>query len=282
MDIDPVSLRSQCDHFRILVIGRANAGKTTLLKQVCQSIVDPEILDPDGNKLDPKLVEGSDSRGLHDINNQLIFKSNPGYIFHDSRGFESGSLEETNKVKSFIAMRAGIGALSEQLHAIWYCLPTDTTRPLLKADEHFFGTDVTGKVPVIAILTKCDAIDDEAFQALLIETGNLPDQALVDLRVREMLDRRFVGPLKRMPYHPADYAEVMNMQEDGDCHDLITKTAGALTDEVLRLLFVSVQQNNIDLCIRYAVERTETSARMTINFTVSCAGHWHGFRTSGV
>ena len=41
-----IDLRSRCRHFRILVIGRANAGKTTLLKKVCNSIEDPEILSP--------------------------------------------------------------------------------------------------------------------------------------------------------------------------------------------------------------------------------------------
>jgi hypothetical protein len=45
------------------------------------------------------------------------------------------------------------------------------------------------------------------------------------------------------------------MHENGDCEQLIAKTAGALTNDVLRLLFFSVQQNNIDLCIRYAVEQ---------------------------
>ncbi|KAJ6537885.1 hypothetical protein B0H19DRAFT_1078993 [Mycena capillaripes] len=270
-DNDTIALRSKCKHFRILVIGRANAGKTTLLKKVCDSIDDPEIFDPEGNtnRIDAGVVEGSIGvgllilrshspsdelqRGLHDINNQLIFKSNPQYIFHDSRGFESGSMEETNKVKSFITKRAGGNNLSEQLHAIWYCLATDTNRPLLEADEDFFGTDVTGKVPVLAILTKCDAVVSDAFQELLDENED-PVTALVDQRAREMLNGRFVDPLKLMGYPPADYVQVKDMHENGDCEILITKTASAVTNDVLRLLFVSVQQNNIDLCIRYAVE----------------------------
>src|ERR1700733_13681720 len=42
--IDPeeaAKLRAKYTHFRILVIGRANAGKTTLLKRVCNSKEDP-------------------------------------------------------------------------------------------------------------------------------------------------------------------------------------------------------------------------------------------------
>jgi hypothetical protein len=49
----------------------------------------------------------------------MIFKSNPQFIFHDSRGFESGSDDELNKITDFIAKRAATHKLSEQLHAIW-------------------------------------------------------------------------------------------------------------------------------------------------------------------
>ena len=34
---------------------------------------------------------------------------------------------------------------------------------------------------------------------------------------------------------------------------LIEKTASTLDDTALKMLFVSVQQNNIDLCVRYAI-----------------------------
>ena len=34
---------------------------------------------------------------------------------------------------------------------------------------------------------------------------------------------------------------------------LIEKTASSLDDTALKMFFVSVQQNNIDLCVRYAI-----------------------------
>ena len=37
--------------FRILVIGRANAGKTTILKKICDSTQNPEIYDGMGNRV---------------------------------------------------------------------------------------------------------------------------------------------------------------------------------------------------------------------------------------
>jgi hypothetical protein len=60
-------------------------------------------------------------RGEHNIDNQLIFKSNPEFIFHDSRGFEAGTVNELELVKEFIRDRADTRELPDQLHAIWYC-----------------------------------------------------------------------------------------------------------------------------------------------------------------
>ena len=44
-------VRKKYRHFRILVIGRANAGKTTLLKRVCNTTEDPSIYDEENNNL---------------------------------------------------------------------------------------------------------------------------------------------------------------------------------------------------------------------------------------
>jgi len=52
-----IDLRSKCGHFRILIIGRANAGKTTILKKVCNSIDDPETFSPSGKKVSRSAFE---------------------------------------------------------------------------------------------------------------------------------------------------------------------------------------------------------------------------------
>lgn len=88
--------------FRILVIGRANAGKTTILQRVCNTVDDPKIFDGKGNKIDSALVQGSLKCGYHDIEDELVFWSNPGYVFHDSCGFEAGSVEQFDNMKSFV------------------------------------------------------------------------------------------------------------------------------------------------------------------------------------
>ena len=48
-DTDPYDLRAKYTHFRILVIGRANAGKTTLLQRVCNTTEDPCTYDDKKN-----------------------------------------------------------------------------------------------------------------------------------------------------------------------------------------------------------------------------------------
>ena len=49
----------------------------------------------------------------------MVFRSNPGFIFHDSCGFESGDVSELEIVKDFIEEYSTKKKLAEQLHAIW-------------------------------------------------------------------------------------------------------------------------------------------------------------------
>ncbi|KAJ7347133.1 hypothetical protein DFH08DRAFT_870439 [Mycena albidolilacea] len=280
--LDPFNVRATRPQFRILVIGKANAGKTTLLKKVCDSVDDPEIFSPSGEKIDPKVVEASHRRGEHDITNQLVFKSNPGYIFHDSRGFESGSVDEIKRVKMFIAEQAATNKLSDQLHAIWYCLPTDTNRPVTKADEDFFNTGVRGQVPLIAIFTKVDGLEDIAFTQLQ-DAGFNTNKALKKLaqKTQEML-ADFRQRLKQTDYPPSEYLQLEDMRKtDTSCKELIKKTAATISDDALRMLFVSVQRNNISLSVRYALANAidQTHIREITIWTLGYFGHvWEAYQ----
>ena len=57
--------------------------------------------------------------GEHNVEDELIFLSNPGFIFHDSQGFEGGAFE-LDLLKMFLAKQAGEMKLEKCLHAIWY------------------------------------------------------------------------------------------------------------------------------------------------------------------
>ena len=45
------NLREKFGRFRILIVGRANAGKTTILQRICNTTETPEIYDGKGNKV---------------------------------------------------------------------------------------------------------------------------------------------------------------------------------------------------------------------------------------
>ena len=44
-------IRKKFTQFRVLVIGRANAGKTTILQRLCNTTEEPTIFSPNGEKV---------------------------------------------------------------------------------------------------------------------------------------------------------------------------------------------------------------------------------------
>ena len=71
-------------------------------------------------------------RGIHDIRRSFAFKSNPGFIFHDSPGFETGDERQLQDVFSFLEEKAKSGEVDDQLHAIWSVSPSQLIyRPLI-------------------------------------------------------------------------------------------------------------------------------------------------------
>ena len=49
--MQPQDIKKKIGRFRILIVGRANAGKTTLLQRVCNTTENPEVFDGAGNKV---------------------------------------------------------------------------------------------------------------------------------------------------------------------------------------------------------------------------------------
>ena len=58
-------------------------------------------------------------RGKHDIHQSFAFRSNPGFVFHDSPGFETGDKEQLQEVLLFLEQKAKSKEVDDQLHAIW-------------------------------------------------------------------------------------------------------------------------------------------------------------------
>jgi hypothetical protein len=126
---------------------------------------------------------------------------------------------------------------------------------------------------VIAIFTKFDDLITQVWKRRLTMDANR-QQALT------LLEAKFEAPLRGYKFPPRAYLclesasdqliffrsnrepftyRYSDMQEDNGKHEdqvkeLKKKTADSLDDLAIKMLFVSVQQNNLELCISYAVK----------------------------
>ncbi|KAG9055297.1 hypothetical protein FS842_002550 [Serendipita sp. 407] len=270
-DYEAERIRSKCGKFRILIIGRANAGKTTILQRVCNTTENPVVY-VKGEEVDPSILASSSDRGGHDIENELVFNNNRGFCFHDSRGFEAGGAKELLKVKEFIEKRAKECEISDRLHAIWYCIPMDDSRPFTMAESQFFSECGTGDVPVIAIFTKFDALDNRAFNKLKKEgKSRRESRELATQRAVVDFEAIYLKMMYKYTHPPKAHVYLRDMNMEGSkCGELMERTTSSLDDEVLQQLFVSTQRNNVEVCISYAMERDalpviRQSAKSTVN-----------------
>ena len=91
----------------------------------------------------------------------------------------------------------------------------------------------------------------------------------------DTLEEKFMQPLSNYKFHPRAYVRlegrsfiirklVMGLmsypaihKDNGDhqkqIRELIKQTAGSIDNLALKMLFVTVQQNNLDICIEYTV-----------------------------
>ncbi|KAG6906696.1 hypothetical protein DXG01_012542 [Tephrocybe rancida] len=239
-------LRGRYTHFRILVIGRANAGKTTLLKRVCNTSEEPCIYDDEGKNLLTETVAVI-TRGIHDINHPFSFASNPKFIFHDSPGFEAGDEAQLKTVQEFIKKCANATEVDDQLHAIWFCFTPDVSRFLFNLEMDFFNQERAGKAPVIAVFTKFDDFVNQVFDIDLDDDENrtAAETKLAELEV----------PLYKCKFPPRADMHFNDGAHQEQVKKLIEQTAGSLDNLALELLFVSIQQNNLELCMKYAVKQ---------------------------
>ncbi|KAG2150424.1 hypothetical protein DEU56DRAFT_908675 [Suillus clintonianus] len=260
--MEPSSLRQKFERFRILIIGRANAGKTTILQRVCRTRDNPEIYDSAGKQIDASVLAASRERGLHNIENEMVFRTNPRFVFHDSRGFEAGGQSEFKKVKAFIASRSKERALNNRIHVIWYCIPMDEdSRSFTEAEVKFFSQCDTGSIPVIVLFTKFDALYDDIHAELMSKGVSRKDaDGLAPQHARESFAN---GPQLKLLYSrngnqrpPKCHICLPDMdKDDADCTPLIEHTAETLDDDMIKQLFVSTQRTNLEVCIRTAVKR---------------------------
>ncbi|KAF8347742.1 hypothetical protein F5887DRAFT_1258347, partial [Amanita rubescens] len=245
-----------CPHFRILIIGRANAGKTTILEKVCGIAqgTKPIIYNQNGDKLNIMWHKLRQLLGIHNIEHQITYPGSD-FIFHDSPGFKPGSVKEMESIWKFIEKRSAATDLKDQLHAIWYCIPVDSSQPLAPVELQFFSKG-TGKVPLVAIFTKFDGL-------VIQEHANLSDikdwkDKLMKARqnAENTLQQVYVSRVMNTKYPPKAYVTLEDMHKpETNCHELPKKTAlDAINDASLHDQLILTQMNNLDLCVKSALQ----------------------------
>ncbi|KIK17113.1 hypothetical protein PISMIDRAFT_685645 [Pisolithus microcarpus 441] len=270
--------------FRVLIIGRANAGKTTILQRVCNTVENPEVFDGNGEKVDNAVVQGTLKRGHHNIEDELVFRSNPGFVFHDSSGFEAGSVQQFDKVKKFVIDHASARVLKNRIHAIWYCIPmTECERTVTAAEKKFFNECNTGHVPVVVLLTKADYFDFLAIDELLDEGLELEEaERRATEREFQLLEKwqaHIKHNLDQCKFPPKFYLPLTKMHEEStDCAGLIHCTASALNEEDLERLLISTQQSSIVWCIEYAMKKV-VGRKLTKGETKGQSVNMEGFES---
>ncbi|KAI9429323.1 hypothetical protein H4582DRAFT_2151539, partial [Lactarius indigo] len=204
--------------FRVLIIGRANAGKTSILQRICETTESPVIYRGGKEVRSPTVFQ----RGEHGIDDELVFSNHKGYVFHDSRGIESGGAEELTILQEFIRRKCGERRLINRLHAIWYCVPMDNQRPQL--DLKFFK----------------DICPD----------GN-------DDNVSDVAEKQFEEHYLRALDDGVRFVRLEKMhKENMGCDKLIETTAAALNDDIVGLMLLAVQNGNLALSVKEALRRT--------------------------
>ncbi|KAF8883267.1 hypothetical protein BD779DRAFT_1540399, partial [Infundibulicybe gibba] len=90
--------------FRILVIGKSGAGKSSLINAA----------------FNVDLANVSHDRaGVSSIEQEITSPHNNRFVLHDSQGFAAGEVANFNTVKNFIQRRANMPNVKDRLHAIW-------------------------------------------------------------------------------------------------------------------------------------------------------------------
>ncbi|KAF8632845.1 hypothetical protein AX15_001651, partial [Amanita polypyramis BW_CC] len=278
--VDMLKRRYACPYFRILIIGRANAGKTTLLEKMCGVAhgTRPIIYDQDGIDIthgwQPKPATGwrrllgrneglirplarlkpSIFRGMHDIGHQITYPGS-NFIFHDSQGFEAGGVDQMKRVRSFIQKMSTAKELKDQLHAIWYCIPMDSPRPLPKAELEFFNQGA-GKVPLVAVFTKFDGQIIQEYGKLLDMQDEGAKWDMAKNNAEKNFQELYLPLVWNSKHPPRTYVRLQDMDlPESNCSQLTEKTAEAIDIASLQQLFTSLQMNNLNLCIRSALRQ---------------------------
>ncbi|KAG9007593.1 hypothetical protein FRB94_013610 [Tulasnella sp. JGI-2019a] len=197
---------------------------------------------------------------MHNIEHEIVYPSRPGFAFHDSRGIESGSIDEMDKVADFITRRSRL-QLKDRVHAAWICLPLDSARPVGEAEIRMLNLGPSsGDVPAVVVFTKYDGLETTALNNLHREGGLSLRQAfraMSDVAERlfkeQWLNRIYTSEPPKPPF-----VRLKDLHKpEGKCQALMKCTEEVLKDnKPAQKLFVTAQAYELEARLGYAIEDT--------------------------
>ncbi|KAG9038076.1 hypothetical protein FRB95_003004 [Tulasnella sp. JGI-2019a] len=268
----PLKMSDKVTHSRILIIGKANAGKTSILKKICGETELPIVRDPKGNRVvDLKTLDPTQARGMHDINYEITYPSRPKFVFYDSRGIESGSTEEIDKVAEFITRRSTL-PLSERLHATWICLPLDDDRPVGDAEMRMLGLKNPGEVPVVVVFTKYDGLETRVFNQMRQE-GRLKREAFRAMAgaAERLFKEHWLNRIYTAEPPKPPFVRLKDLHKpEGNCDALMDCTICVLEDnKEVQKMFVMAQKYSLNARLKTVVPEV---VRLLLD-TAGCRGY---------
>ncbi|GAB1318542.1 hypothetical protein MFIFM68171_08752 [Madurella fahalii] len=255
-----LDLPESCDKFRILIIGKAGVGKSTICSKVFG-------IPPKQAGVSHYSIGTTKDRIWHPI---TFEGTNENLILHDSGGFEAGDMGCVNEITKFINFRKTQHRLADQLHCIWYCISCSSNRPIQEAELEFFQKTDVGNIPVVVVFTQFDKLVDGAFINELrrqMNSGVQPDiphiqKLAYNAAVSEYVEN-YLGQFERtfgrrnrvitarIGIRPGDDLDGNSVAGVGT---LVKETREILLEDGLKLLWTAAQAHSADMKLQSSME----------------------------
>jgi len=125
----------------------------------------------------------------------------------------------------------------------------------------------------VAIFTKFDVLCTRVYDRKKDEKKNFEIACVT-------LEQKFEKPLRGYAYPPRAYVRFESIDDDEGTHqeqvgELIKQTTASIDNLALKMLFVTIQQNNLEVCIKCAVNKHVFSNKSMWALIYSAAS-WFG------